>query len=88
VFEDRTVSWDLKLTIVLVAGKGSQESRGYATPDHVKIILSKGYRVELWSWRSSLSGKFEEIQNQYRQQMSIQYLDDYREFITYIKKKN
>ncbi|UJR06932.1 hypothetical protein I4U23_011221 [Adineta vaga] len=51
-----------------------------------ETVLTRGWNVELWSWKQSLSSTFFEIQKVFPNQMNIKYLDSYRDEITFEEK--
>jgi hypothetical protein len=77
---------DRQRVLVLVTGDGNANSGQTSFPIVVETALKRDWKVEIWSWERSLSGKFLEIQRQFPAQMSINYLDPYRNAITFEEK--
>mmetsp|Transcript_30672 Transcript_30672/g.44013 ORF Transcript_30672/g.44013 Transcript_30672/m.44013 type:complete len:339 (+) Transcript_30672:1-1017(+) len=63
-------------TLVLATGDGNANG-GYCTfVDVVNDALNSGWRVEIWSWRKSLSNNLLMLYNANKDRMSVEYLDD------------
>ncbi len=77
----------MKHSLILITGDGNQNNNRTNFPDIVTIALDYGWTVELWSWKSSLSKKFVDLQRKYPSKMKINYLDTYRSNITFIQKQ-
>jgi hypothetical protein len=52
-------------TLVLLTGDGNDNSGRTTFPDTVRMALEYGWRVELWSWKHSLSRAFKELARQH-----------------------
>lgn len=52
----------------------------------IETALTKNWNVEIWSWKQSLNQVFIDTQRQYESQMIINYLDSYRNEVTFEKK--
>jgi hypothetical protein len=77
----------IKQSLILITGDGNDNNNRTSFPDIVTIALDYGWTVEIWSWKSSLSNKFVDIQRKYPSKMKINYLDIYRSNITFIQKQ-
>jgi hypothetical protein len=72
--------------LVLVTGDGNANFGQTSFPMVVERALKSGWKVELWSWERSLSGKFLGIQENFPAQMNINYFDPHRKAITFEEK--
>ncbi len=77
-----------KHTIRLATGDGNKhdkdgkvDERMLSFPDMVEIALRNGYKVEVWSWRASCSRKYCKMWYHHKPQLSIKYLDDFRDYL-------
>ncbi|CAF1565821.1 unnamed protein product, partial [Didymodactylos carnosus] len=61
-------------TLILVSGDGNSNDNRTSFPTVVLKALKRKWLVEIWSWKASLSSKFNEIQNLFPEQLTINYL--------------
>jgi hypothetical protein len=78
---------DGSLLMFLCEGDGNDNGGACSFPESCRRALEAGWRVELWSWRTSLSGKWRSLAaelNAIREgAVKIQLLDDHLEAIKY-----
>jgi hypothetical protein len=72
--------------LVLVTGDGNINNGQTSFPIVVERVLRENWSVELWSWKTSLNQRFFDIQKHFATQMTINYLDPYRQGITFEEK--
>ena len=69
----------------------NNERRGTSFPEVVEQALLRGWRVELWSWKSSLSAVYTQYSSTYPTHFSLCLLDDFFDQFSYVassKKRN
>lgn len=86
VFNAYETSDNKQQVLVLVTGDGNNNEDKVNFVKVVETALKKHWNVELWAWENSMSKKYLEVQKHFPIQMNIQYLDFYREQITFIQK--
>jgi len=80
------IDYDPPQTLVVLSGDSNVSTWGTSFPDQIKRALKKGWEVEVYSARKSISKKiYDEICNLYPGKISIIYLDDYYKKITFVK---
>lgn len=67
-------------TLVLVTGDGVLDEK-FSFISRVRKAVSLGWKVEVWSWRSSLSTRYDELE--LGSVLKLVYLDKHRAQITY-----
>lgn len=72
--------------LVLVSGDGNANGDRTNFPEVVAKALKRRWKVEVWSWKSCLSRKFEEIQREHPKDMKIHYLDEHKSSVTFMEK--
>lgn len=72
-------------TLVLLTGDGNMNEGRASFIESVDSALRNGWRVELWSWRASLSQHYLRMRDQYASSglFSIHFLDEHRETLTF-----
>lgn len=70
--------------LVLMTGDGNDNHKQTNFPITVERVIEDNWKVELWSWKRSLGYRFRNIQEVYPTGISINYLDDYRDEITFV----
>lgn len=86
LFLDRESNENFQQVLVLVTGDGNSNENRTNFPEVVRRALTHHWKVEIWSWKSCLSRRFNEIQTQYPRDMEIYELDEYRQQITFTEK--
>ncbi|CAF4931963.1 unnamed protein product [Rotaria socialis] len=71
--------------LVLVTGDGNRNKNQTSFSDTVERVLASDWSVELWSWKQSLNSCYFNIQKFFPSRMTIEYLDSYRNNITFIQ---
>ena len=71
-------------TLVLLTGDGNMNDGRASFIESVDSALRNGWRVELWSWRASISQHYLRMRDQYASSglFSIHFLDEHREAVT------
>ncbi len=70
-------------TLVLCTGDGN-ENHGFSNfVDVARNTAKMGWRVEIWSWRHSISRKYQQLANEHRGRLSIHYLDEFEDQIIF-----
>jgi hypothetical protein len=72
-----------KLVLVTVDGNPSEFNTSFLT--QVKRAIKLDWDVEIWSWKSQLSGKFARLPQQRAGQLTIHELDPFYMRITFVK---
>jgi len=68
-------------TLVLCTGDGN-ENHGFSNfVDVARNTAKMGWRVEIWSWRHSISRKYQQLANEHHGRLSIHYLDEFEDQI-------
>jgi hypothetical protein len=73
-------------TLVLVTGDGNDHDGSTSYPKLVKAAVDNDFRVEIWSWSSSLNSIYREIVKNHQGWVSIHYFDNYRDKICFVEK--
>ena len=76
-----------KGTIVLLSGDGNankdhthqskDQRENDAFPPLMQDAMVRGFHVEVWSWKNSLSSEFLKLQDTWYNEMTIKFFDDY-----------
>ena len=71
-------------TLVLVTGDGNANHGDDNTsfPECVELALTHGWRVEVYAWELTCSGKYKELAKR-NSNLSLFYLDPYRDVVCY-----
>jgi len=72
--------------LVLVTGDGNINNGQTSFPIVIERVLRANWSVEIWSWKTSLNQRFFDIQKHFPTRMTINYLDPYRQDITFEQK--
>jgi hypothetical protein len=85
----KAASWkeNRNKTFVVVTGDGQENYGRPSIYGAVGNALSRGWKVELWSWMQCRSTRYQAFAEQYPDSMYIFNLDDHRKKITTIRKK-
>ncbi|EGD77260.1 hypothetical protein PTSG_08354 [Salpingoeca rosetta] len=70
-------------TLVLVTGDGNEVEGNESFPRLAERAIQHGWRVRVWSWEQSLSGKFRDLKERFRANITIHFLDPFRERIIF-----
>ncbi|CAF1388249.1 unnamed protein product [Adineta steineri] len=87
ILKNKSRSKNGKQHLILVTGDGNANGNRTSFPDIVSLALKYQWTVDLWSWKDSLSGKFDDIQEEHSSNMKINHLDTYRTKITFKQKQ-
>jgi hypothetical protein len=74
-----------KATLVVVSGDGRLSEFSTSFRDQVERALKRGWSAEVWSWRSQMSGRYNDLQNAYATTLSLFELDPYYYSVTFLK---
>ena len=83
---DRKSDQNERQVLVLVSGDGNANENRTTFPEVVRRALQHHWQVEVWSWKSCLSRRFQEIEREYPRDMKICYLDEHKEEVTFVEK--
>jgi hypothetical protein len=78
------LDYDPPQTLVLATGDANQSDFGTSFEQQVRRALKRGWQVEIWSWASQLSKKFERIESPARA-IAVKTLDPYYWQITFVR---
>jgi hypothetical protein len=85
---------ELSQTLVLLTGDGNENDGRTSFPGVVREFMRQNadrqatdrpplWKVEIITWRRSLSQKMTKLQEEYPGHVAIRYLDEHREYVTY-----
>jgi hypothetical protein len=80
---NRTLLHSAPATLVLATGDGNLNGGWGTFPEAVRHATERGWKVEVWSWRGSLSGAFRKLATQYPASVRLVALDDHAHEILY-----
>lgn len=86
ILDNQSRQGNVQQHLILITGDGNSNDNRTSFPNVVSKALDNGWTVDLWTWRASLSRKFNEIQEKYPSEMKINYLDQARSKITFREK--
>eukprot|EP00045_Choanoeca_perplexa_P009227 m.88068 g.88068 ORF g.88068 m.88068 type:complete len:671 (-) comp14807_c0_seq1:190-2202(-) len=69
--------------LVLATGDGNETERFGSFPQLAEEALQAGWDVRVWSWEQSISGKFRDLMARYADQITISFLDPFKQTITF-----
>eukprot|EP00730_Choanoeca_flexa_P005238 TRINITY_DN11913_c0_g1_i1.p1 TRINITY_DN11913_c0_g1~~TRINITY_DN11913_c0_g1_i1.p1 ORF type:complete len:652 (+),score=160.16 TRINITY_DN11913_c0_g1_i1:1247-3202(+) len=69
--------------LVLATGDGNETERFGSFPQLAEEALQAGWDVRVWSWEQSISGKFRDLMARYADQITISFLDPFKQSITF-----
>ena len=73
-------------TLVLVTGDGNDHYGMTSFPKLVKAAVDNEFRVEIWSWKSSLNSVYNRIVDKYPNSISMHYFDQHKDRICFVEK--
>lgn len=72
-------------TLVLVTGDGNASPTGSSFLDQIQRALTRGWAINVWSWRAQLSGAFHRLAARSANFVQVSALDPHYESITFCK---
>lgn len=72
-------------TLVVLSGDGKESEWATSFPAQAERALRRGWNVEVWSWRSQLTGQYDQLCRKYRGRVLVKVLDPYYHSITFVK---
>jgi hypothetical protein len=71
--------------LVLVTGDGKMSSFGTSFPAQAERALKKGWKIEVWSWKGSLSNNWKRLLKSHKSEISLHELDQFYFAVTFVK---
>ena len=73
--------------IVVLSGDGNSNAGRPSIGKAIHRALKRNMHIEIWAWRSSINPMYDRLVQKYPKSMRIEYLDTYRDQITFKAKK-
>ncbi|MFQ1650271.1 NYN domain-containing protein [Aeromonas veronii] len=79
------LDYDPPQTLILVTGDGNNSEFGTSFTKQAERALKRGWDVNIWSWKSQLSGKFAKLSSISPGKLTIRELDEFYKSITFVQ---
>jgi hypothetical protein len=72
-------------TLVIASGDGLVSKWGTSFPGQAERALKRGWNVEVWSWKETLTGQYDRLCREYQGRCIVRVLDPYYLSLVFLK---